>query len=160
MSLYAIVRIRGTVDVPPKVERTLELLRLRRRFTASLYHKNLPGLEDMLKAIESWATWGEISKETLIDLLKRRGKIVGDKPLTDEFVKEVIKLQGGIEELADKLLIGEIYYHKLEPLGVKPFFRLHPPKSGFDGSIKKAYRQGGELGYRGSAINELLKRMI
>lgn len=160
MVLYAIIRIRGTVDVPPDVERTLELLRLRRRFTASIYHRSLPGLEGMLEVVQSWATWGEISKEVLIELLKRRGRIIGDKPLTDEFVRKVIRLQGGIEELADKLLAGEIHYHRLKSLGVKPFFRLHPPKGGFKGSIKKAYRQGGELGYRGLAINELLKKMI
>ncbi len=45
--------------------------------------------------------------------------------------------------------------------GLKPFFRLHPPKGGLKG-IKASYGNGGgDLGYRGgSGINELLRRMI
>ncbi|MEM1873354.1 MAG: 50S ribosomal protein L30 [Acidilobaceae archaeon] len=160
MPLYAIIRLRGTVDTRPEVEHTLSLLRLRRRFTASLYHSSLPGLEGMLKTVESWVTWGEVSRETLVELLRRRGRVVGDKPLTEDYVISKLGLRGGIEELADKMLSGEIHYHELKALGVKPFFRLHPPRGGFDRSIKKMYQQGGELGYRGAAINELLKRMI
>jgi len=44
--------------------------------------------------------------------------------------------------------------------GVKPVFRLHPPRKGFKGSIKKSYRAGGEAGYRGEAINDLIRRMV
>jgi len=43
---------------------------------------------------------------------------------------------------------------------VKPVFRLHPPRGGFKGSIRKPYGAGGELGYRGAAINELIRRML
>ncbi|MEB3860071.1 MAG: 50S ribosomal protein L30 [Desulfurococcales archaeon] len=159
MPLYAVVRIRGMSGVRPEVERTLYLLRLRRKFAASIYHDSVPGVLGMLRKAENWATWGEIDRETLILLLRRRGRILGDKPLTDEWVKEKLGLSG-LEELADKLLSGELHYHKLEGLGVKPFFRLHPPRGSFKGSIKRHYGDKGELGYRGKAINELLKRMI
>jgi large subunit ribosomal protein L30 len=37
---------------------------------------------------------------------------------------------------------------------------LHPPTKGFKGKIKKSYSAGGELGYRGEKINELIKRMV
>jgi large subunit ribosomal protein L30 len=47
--------------------------------------------------------------------------------------------------------------NKLE--GVKPFFRLHPPKKGYRRSVKRPYNNKGELGYRGEAINELARRM-
>ncbi len=160
MPLYLIIRIRGTVDVRPEVEHTLYLLRLRQRFAASLYHSSLPGLEGMLQKIRDWATWGEIDRDTLIQLIRVRGRLVGDKPITDEWVQKNLGLYGGIPELADKLLSGEIMYHKLEDKGVKPFFRLHPPRGGFKGSIKRHYGDGGELGYRGTAINELVRRML
>ena len=159
MVLYAIIRIRGTVDVRPDVEYTLNLLRLRQKFAASLYPSSLPGLNNMLKVVENWATWGEIDVDTLEELLRKRGRLLGDKPITDEWVKEKLGLSG-IREFAEKLINEEIMYHKLEPLGVKPFFRLHPPRGGFKGSIKKHYGAGGELGYRGSAINELIRRML
>jgi len=160
MPLYLIIRIRGTVDVRPEVEHTLYLLRLRQRFAASLYHSSLPGLDGMLQKIRDWATWGEIDRDTLIQLIRVRGRLIGDKPITDEWVQKNLGLYGGIPELADKLLSGEIMYHKLEDKGVKPFFRLHPPRGGFKGSIKRHYGDGGELGYRGTAINELVRRML
>jgi hypothetical protein len=34
------------------------------------------------------------------------------------------------------------------------------PTKGYKGKTKKSYRAGGEAGYRGEAINELVKRMI
>lgn len=158
--MYLVIRLRGRVDVRPEVEKTLSLLRLRRRFAASIYHSSLPGLEGMLQAVRDWATWGEIERDTLIQLIRVKGRLVGDEPITDEWVQKSLGLPGGIPELADKLLSGEIMYHRLEGRGVKPFFRLHPPRGGFKGSIKRHYGDGGELGYRGAAINELVKRMI
>ncbi len=158
MPLYAIIRIRGRVDVPPDVEYTLKLLRLHKKFHAVLYPSDLPGIEGMLHKVKDWVTWGEIDKETLVELLKRRGRIIGNKPLTDEFIEKVLKIPGGIEGLATALLEGKVKYHKLEY--VKPVFRLHPPRGGFKGSIKKPYNDGGELGYRGRAINELIRRML
>jgi large subunit ribosomal protein L30 len=48
-----------------------------------------------------------------------------------------------------------------DPKKQKVFFRLNPPRGGFERKgIKKGYRQGGALGYRGKDINALLKRMI
>ncbi len=160
MPLYLVIRIRGTVDVHPDIEKTLHLLRLRQRYAAALYHSSLPGIEGMLRKVQDWATWGEIERDPLIELLRKRGRLYGDKPLTDEWVARNLGLYGGIPELAEKLLAGEIHYHKLEDKGVKPFFRLHPPRGGFKGSVKKHYGVGGELGYRGSDINRLVLRML
>ncbi len=43
----------------------------------------------------------------------------------------------------------------------KKTFRLHPPKKGWERKgIKKPYKKGGALGYRGAEINALIKRMI
>lgn len=158
MPLYAIIRIRGRVDVPPDIEYTLKLLRLHKKYHAVLYPSDLPGIQGMLHKIKDWATWGEIDKETLVELLRKRGRIIGDKPLTDEFVEKKLLIKNGVEGLAEALLKGEVMYHKLKY--VKPVFRLHPPRGGFKGSIKKPFNDGGELGYRGRAINELIRRML
>ena len=160
MPLYLVIRLRGEADVHPDIEKTLNLLRLKRKYAASLYHSSLPGIEGMLRKVQDWATWGEINRETLIELLKKRGRIRGDKPLTDEWVVQNLGLYGGIPELADKLLAGELHYHKLEDKGVKPFFRLHPPRGGFKKTIKRHFTNQGELGYRGEAINDLVIRML
>jgi len=160
MPLYLIIRLRGEADIHPDIEKTLNLLRLKRKYAASLYHSSLPGIEGMLRKVQDWATWGEINRETLIELLKKRGRIRGDKPLTDEWVVQNLGLYGGIPELADKLLAGELHYHKLEDKGVKPFFRLHPPRGGFKKTIKRHFTNQGELGYKGEAINDLVIRML
>jgi len=157
MALYAIIRLRGIPDTPYDIEYTLRLLRLVRKHHCVLY-PDKPSIKGMLHKVKDWVTWGEIDRDTLVLLLRKRGRVVGGKPLTDEFVKQRLGLSS-IEELADKLLAGELEYHKLERYGVKPVFRLHPPRGGFK-SIKKPFGAGGDLGYRGPAINELLRRMI
>ncbi|MDP8002652.1 MAG: 50S ribosomal protein L30 [Caldisphaera sp.] len=154
--VYAIIRIKGSIGIDPKVERVLDDLRLRRNFVAVLYPESLNGIKNLLKEGQSAITWGEIDKDALIELIKRRGRFVGDKPITDDLLKE--KFGFGIENFADKIIKEELYYHKLENKGIKPFFRLHPPSGGFKLSLKRLYPQG-ELGYRGKLINNLILNM-
>ncbi|OYT39879.1 MAG: 50S ribosomal protein L30 [Desulfurococcales archaeon ex4484_58] len=159
--LYAIIRIRGRVDVPPDVKHTLKLLRLHKKFHMVIYPSDQPGLKGMLMKVKDWVTWGPINYETLVEVLKKRGRIVGNKPLTDEIVDKYLSkycVKGGIEGLAKALLEGKVKLHKLE--FIKPVFRLSPPKGGFKKSIKRPYSDQGELGYRGEAINDLIKRML
>ncbi len=158
MTLYAIIRIRGRIDVPPDVEYTMKLLRLHKKFHATLYSSNQPGLKGMLQKAKDWITWGEIDYNTLVELLKARGRIVGNKPLTDEIVEKKLGIKGGIEGLAKALLEEKVKLHKLQL--VKPVFRLHPPRGGFKRSTKRPYNDGGELGYRGKDINNLIKKML
>ncbi len=155
--LYLIIRIRGEPDTPPDVRKTLENLRLLRRYAASLYPADLPGIENMLRKAQAWITWGEINKETLARLLEARGRAPGDKKLTIEYIKERFNVNS-FEELAEKMINGEIVFHKQD--AIKPFFRLHPPRGGFRNSIKKPIGSRGEAGYRGEKINDLVLRML
>jgi len=156
MTLYAIIRIRGTADVPPDVKATLRMLRLTRKFAAVIYPKDAT-IEGMLKVVKDWVTWGEIDKETLRDLILKRGKLVGNKPISEDSLKEVLGM--GLDELIDALFTGRVRWHNLDDK-VKPVFRLHPPRGGFRRSVKKPVKAGGELGYRGRSINDLLRKMI
>ncbi len=66
---------------------------------------------------------------------------------------------GEIDDETYKLLVSK----KGEKTGdkMKPFFRLNPPKKGFGRKgIKMPFNISGALGYRGSKINDLIKRMI
>ncbi len=48
-----------------------------------------------------------------------------------------------------------------DPKKTKAFFRLHPPRGGFERKgIKKGYSIGGVLGYRAEKINDLIRRML
>jgi len=43
----------------------------------------------------------------------------------------------------------------------KKFFRLHPPRGGFERKgTKKSFKEEGSLGDRGEKINDLIKRMV
>ncbi len=152
--MIAVVRIKGRVGVNRDIEKTLHLLRLRKKHACVI----LPNSEEvigMLNKVQHYVTWGEINEETLVNLLKKRGRIAGNKRLTDEYLKS--KIGKNIEEVAKEVLAGNL---KLKDIpGVKPFFRLKPPTRGFR-DLKKPFSMGGDYGYRGEHINELLKRMI
>ena len=155
--LYAVIRLRGRVNVNPDVKHTLRLLRLHRKYNLAVYPKNLPGLEGMLRTAKDWITWGEIDESTLKLLLEHRGIIIGGHKLTDKAVLEEQGLKN-IDELVEKIFTGDVVLHKNNK--IKPVFRLHPPKRGFEKTIRKPYKNMGELGYRGASINALIRKMI
>jgi len=151
----AVVRVRGTISAPRHVRETLQMLNLTRNNYAVLID-NRPSFLGMLKTAQNFVTWGEVSKETVNELIKERGKLAGNKKLTDEYAQKAgFK---SLEELAEAVFNCKIEYWKLPK--VQPNFKLHPPTKGFKGKIKKGYGAGGEVGYRGEKINELIGRMI
>lgn len=151
----AVVRVRGTVDVRGEVEDTLHMLNLKRPFNATLI-PNTPQYLGMLRKTKDRVTWGPVSKDIISLMLKKRGRIIGKKRITDSYVKEVLGFDS-IDKLASSLHECKVTLNKLK---MKPVFTLHPPSKGFKRSIKRSYAAGGELGDRGEGINELLKRMI
>ena len=153
--VYAVIRVRGTIHVKPKIKKTLQLLRLNRVNHCVLLDEN-EITRGMLQVAKDYITWGEINKDMLIKLLRYRGRLKGDKPLTDEYLKSSTSYKD-INSLADAILKGEIKYKELPE--IKPLFRLHPPRRGYEG-IKRSYRNKGALGYRGEDINNLLERMV
>jgi len=151
----AVVRVRGVSDIFREVNETMKMLHLERNCHATLVD-NRPAYLGMLKKAQNYLTWGEVSKETLALLLKKRGRLVGDKKLTDEYAQKVGK--NSLDELAEALCKGEVEFHGLP--NIKPVFRLHPPSKGFKGKVKRSYASGGVTGYRAEAINDLLRQMI
>jgi len=149
------VRIRGMSDVSQEVKDTLSMLRLNRNCHATLVDDR-PAYKGMLRKSKDYLTWGEVSQENIALLLKKRGRLVGDKKLTDEYAKELD--YESLDDLAEAIFKMEVEFSSLPE--VKPVFRLRPPKKGFKGKIKRSFAAGGELGYRGDAINDLLKRMV
>jgi len=150
-----VIVVRGTSDTPQEIKDTLKMLHLTRNCNATLIDDR-PSYTGMLHKAQNHVTWGEISKENVTLLLKERGRLTGDKKLTDEYAQEVgYKSLDDLAEAAYKL---EVDYNSLPK--VTPIFRLHPPKKGFKGKVKRSYAAGGVTGYRGEAINDLIKRMV
>jgi len=151
----AVVRVRGVSDIFREVKETMKMLHLERNCHATLID-NRPAYLGMLKKAQNCLTWGEISKDTLALLLKNRGRLVGDRKLTDEYAEKVGRKS--LDELAEALCKGELEFHGLPD--IKPVFRLHPPSRGFKGKVKRSFASGGVTGYRAEAINDLLRQMI
>ena len=150
----AVVRVRGVSDVYHEVRETMELLHLPRNCHATLVDDR-PAYVGMLRKAQHFLTWGEISKESIALLLKKRGRLVGNKKLTDDYAKEIG--YKSLDELAEALHKTKVEFNKLPR--IKPVFRLHPPSKGFKGKVKRSYTAGGVTGYRGENINNLIKRM-
>ncbi len=132
--MYAIIRIRSTINASKDIRDTLKMLNLHRINSCTIIHPS-PSYKGMLQKVKDYVTWGEIDDETL-KLLLQRAKV--------ENVEEAIK------KLKEGVKLKEI---------TSPCIRLHPPRKGYK-SIKKPYKLGGAAGYRGKDINELIKRML
>ena len=151
----AVVRVRGAIRASRHIRETLQMLHLTRNNYVVLID-NRPSFVGMLKNAQNFITWGEASKEIVHMLLTERGKLIGNKELTDEYAQKIG--YKSLEELAEAVSSCRIEYWKLP--NVKSVFKLHPPAKGLKGKIKKGYGMGGELGYRGEKINVLIKRMV
>lgn len=150
------IRIRGNVGIRKSIKETLQYLRLFKVNHAILLDDR-KSYKGMLQKAKDYITWGQIDKETLFRLIKERGRLMGNLPLTDEHIKKYTKYNS-IKEFSDAIFNLETEIVKLPYL--KPIFRLHPPKKGYKFSKKRAYKARGELGNRGIEINPLLTRMI
>ena len=149
------VRIRGITGIRGDVQDTLKMLDLFYNCNATLID-NRPSYLGMLRKAQHQITWGEASKDVIALLLKERGRLIGDEKVTDEYAQRIG--YGSVDKLAEAIHNLKVEFRSLPD--IKPLFRLHPPRKGFKGTIKKSCVSGGETGYRGEDINNLIKRMI
>lgn len=154
--MYALVRLRGTVNIKPEIKYTLKLLRLHRVNHCVLVEEN-EYYKGMIQKVKDYVAWGEISVDTVALLLSRRGRLEGGKRISEDYIRSVTPF-GSINELAAALAEGKLTMKELAAVKIKPVFRLHPPRKGHRG-IKRTVSQGGELGYHGVGINDLLYKM-
>ncbi|NYB52756.1 MAG: 50S ribosomal protein L30 [Methanobacteriaceae archaeon] len=148
------LRVRGRTGIKKQIADTLDMLRLTRINHAVLL-PDTPSYQGMLQKAKDYITWGEIDQETLTQLIEKRGRLPG----RERFTPEALALNSdykSAEELSEALIKEET---TLEDAGLKPVFRLHPPRKGYN-HIRKSYKEGGTLGYRGEEISQLVKKMI
>ena len=151
--MIAAIRVRGTTGVKAEIADTMKMLRLNQINHAVILDET-PSYQGMLQKAKDYITWGEIKEDTLNEIISKRGRIPGGSKVTVEYIKENTS-HSSIEDLSKAIFNGE----KLDELGIKPVFRLHPPRKGYK-NIKKAYNEDGTLGYRGENINDLIKKML
>lgn len=138
--LIAVVRIDGEVKVKPEIANALYRLRLRRKYSCVLINSENKGLMGMLWKVRHAVAYGPMENTTLVKLLNARGQKIDNKKLDSE-------------EAAKGLISGK----DLEDFGLKPFFRLHPPRKGIKSKLQ--YPKG-VLGNNKNDINKLIERML
>lgn len=152
---YAVIRLRGKHDLRVDVEDTLKMLHLTRQNHCVIVPQD-PTYTGMLKVVKDFVTWGEVDEQTLAKALLRRGRAVGDKPIDDAFIKAHSGYKS-VWDLSHAVAKGEARLKDVKDL--RPVLRLHPPVKGLR-AVKRGFNDGGDLGYRGKAINQLIERML
>lgn len=141
MAILLVVNIRGGVNLRAAARKTLTQLHLSRRFRATLI-PDTKVYRGMLRAIKNHVAWSTVGTEVVETLLKKRGRTVGWRPLTQ------VELQAlgydSLRAFAEAIAENQVQLTKVK--GVKPSFALTPPRGGFKRSTKKMYAQGGVLG--------------
>ena len=152
---FAVIRLRGKHDLRRSVDDTLHMLHLTRQNHCVFLPEDATS-RGMLQAVKDFVTWGEVDAEVLAKALLRRGRAVGDKPIDDAFVKGHSRFKS-IWDLSQAIAKGEATLREVREM--RPVLRLHPPVKGLR-AVKRGFNDGGDLGYRGTEINELIQRML
>ncbi len=152
---WMVVRVRGSVHAKHEIGETLRFLHLSRPNHATILPEEA-AFRGMLTRVQGYVTWGEADEATVGLLLAARGRTPEGHPLVPaggaapsrEAAAAAVGLAKSV--LADGLP---------RTRAVRPLFRLRAPKGGWR-STKKPFTLGGALGYRGRAINELVRKML
>ena len=151
---YLVVRIKGQADVPHWATTTMTLLKLDKKYRATI----LPAKDNtlgMLNKVKHYISWIELDTDLAKELLDKKARKSGYQKITPEDLKELGF--NTVEDLAKALSDGTATLSKLKPL--KPWFALSPPRQGFKRSTKKLYGQKGVLGSN-KELGTIVRRMI
>jgi large subunit ribosomal protein L30 len=152
--MYAVVQVRGVINTRRDIRDTLKMLRLH-HINHCVLVADTPENLGMIRKVKDYIAYGEVDAATIESLLRTRGRVIGDMPLTDDYIRSNSSF-GGIVDFAQALASGQ---SKLRDIpGLKPVLRLHPPRKGYK-TTKRTFIQGGALGYYGQEINTLLYKM-
>lgn len=153
-SAFLVVRIKGQADVPHWARTTLELMKLDKKYRATV----LPAKENtlgMLNKVKHYVSWTDLDLSLAKELVDKKCRTSGYEKVTVEDLKKIGF--NSTDELAKSLAEGKSSLTKLKPL--KPWFALAPPKGGFKKSTKRMAGQKGILG-NNKELPDLVRRMI
>jgi len=154
VNAYLVVRIKGQADCPYWATTTMTLLKLDKKYRATI----LPAKDNtlgMLKKVQHYVSWIEIDASLATELVNKKARKAGYQKVTIDDIKE-LGFESA-EELGAALAEGKATLSKLKPL--KPWFALAPPIHGFKRSTKKLYGQKGMLGLN-KELDTIVRRMI
>lgn len=136
------IRIRGKINLNHAIITTLQNLNLHKQNWCVII-ENTKSNMGMLNKVKDFITYGEIEDSIVDKLYKQKGELYIGR-ITDS--KNKIKYKR---------------YSEYNGKKYKKYFRLNPPKGGFEKKgIKIPFKKGGVLGYRADKIIDLINKMI
>lgn len=150
-----VVNLRGLVNTRTPVKTTLEQLSIARRFNSTIVPDN-PVYRGMLNLSKEHVAWCKVDSSLAEKLLKMHSeKSTGVKFAEDELKEN--KDYPSFAALAKGLEAGKAKLAALE--GMRPYFRLNPPRGGFRRSSRRQHGAGGILGHN-EELPKLVERML
>ncbi|MEM4348132.1 MAG: uL30 family ribosomal protein [Candidatus Anstonellaceae archaeon] len=142
MGILAVLRLKGKFSLSPKVKETLKSLNLPRLYCCT-FIPDTQSYRGMLAVCKDFVSFGKVEKETVAEVLSKRGLKQDGSQISQKEAQEVaLQLEGG---------------KSLSALGIRPFVRLSPPKGGFDSRKKPS--PFGPVG-KNENISEIIRRMV
>jgi len=152
--MYAVVRLRGQVNIRYTIKDTMKMLRLHKVNHCVIVPED-PHFKGMVLKVKDYVAYGKVDSKALAELLEKRGRLEGGARLTEEYIREN-SAYDSIQAFSEAVIEGKASFKDIP--GLKPIFRLHPPRKGHAG-IKRTFQQGGVLGNHDKEINVLLHKM-
>lgn len=154
MTIAIALRVRGTRGISRSINDTLANIRLGRKHSCVLLELS-DSAKGMLQKANNYIAWGNADEKSVELLLSKRG-MEGNKPLSPEFYKK-IKVADA-KELAAAIVSQKISLKTLFEAGLRPLFRLSPPRKGYGGM--KLQQPRGPLGFHKQGLTQLIERMV
>jgi len=154
MDLLLVLNIHGKINSPSAVRQALKELKVEKKFSASVV-TNDAATVGMLRLCKDYVAWAPINGELLATLLEKRGMVSTYTKLDASALSEM-----GFKDfagLANKMMSEHLRLSQIR--GVRPFFRLAPPKGGFKSSLRRQFSEKGTLGMNPN-LSDLIRRMI
>jgi large subunit ribosomal protein L30 len=151
-----VVNLRGTVNLRAPVRRTLEQLHVARRFNSTIV-PDTREYRGMLYAAKDHVAWCKADASVVEKILNSRAeKTTGNRPPRWSS-STAAETGNSFTELSEQIALGKVRLDGSQ--GFKAFFRLHPPRGGFNRSTRRPYNQGGVLGSNVD-LPELIQKML
>ncbi|HYC11393.1 MAG TPA: hypothetical protein VEC02_01875 [Nitrososphaerales archaeon] len=154
MGLLLVVNLHGKINSSTPVRKALCELKVERKFSASLVPDD-PATLGTLKLCKDYVAWAPTDAKLIAVLLEKRG-MVSERARLDAHALTGMGFKKH-QELADKMLKEQLRLSQVQ--GVRPFFRLSPPRGGFRVSLRKQFSEKGMLGSN-PKLPDIVRRMV
>jgi large subunit ribosomal protein L30 len=154
LGLLLVVNLHGVINSSAPVRKALEELKVSRKFSASVVTDDPPTV-GMLKLCKDYVAWSPLEVSFLSALLKKRGMVSSTQTLDQTSLKNLGYKK--YEDLAAKMVKDQLRLSAVD--GLRPFFRLAPPKGGFKRSLRRQFSERGTLGSNPKLL-EIVERMV